>query len=34
MTENWWVRSPNAPLKGVIGDHALQNYKKDKLRLH
>jgi hypothetical protein len=28
------MRSPNSPLKGVIGDHALQNYKKDKLRLH
>ncbi len=34
MTENCRMRSLNAPLNGVIGDHALQNYKKDKLRLH
>ena len=28
LNANYRVRSSNAPLKGVIGDHALQNYLK------
>jgi hypothetical protein len=33
ITYNCRVRSPNAPIKGVIGDHALQIIK-NKMRLY